>query len=380
MALLNVAFIGCGAVNFGGAEGPWNHSKRLELIQNIHFVAIMDVDISKANRVLETKLQGEAAAKYTECKIFSNLDDLFSQMKGRIDAVWVGVPPYVHGVLDEGRDLELRCIREGINVFMEKPISVYPVKDVSLYADAIEKETTGQGKPYFSVGYMFRYHPAIIQAKEILNSHSQPILMINARYNCAYSELDHPFWWNKKESGGPIVEQATHFCDLFRFFGGEVNLNSVTSKIIPAGDKGKIGYLSTVPDVVKEDKLPLDDRVPRVTVSHFYFKSGALGSLTHGITLHAKRYEASIDIWCDGLRILLEEPYSNELCRLRVRKGYTDTEELFAFPGADCYMEEDLAFVRAVLERNPALIASNYSDALQSYKLSWSITDSVQKE
>ena len=221
---LNVGFIGCGAVNFGGAEGPWDHSKRLEQIQNLQFVAIMDVDLSKAQQVLDSKLKGSKASKYTNCQVFSSLDVLLSKMKGLIDAVWIGVPPFVHGVLEKGKDIELRCIREGINVFVEKPISMYPVESVSLYADSIAIETIGDGKPILSVGYMFRYHPAVLKAKDFLNSHSQPILMINARYNCAYSELDHPFWWNKKLSGGPIVEQATHFCDLFRFFGGEVLL------------------------------------------------------------------------------------------------------------------------------------------------------------
>lgn len=379
MSSLRVAFIGSGAVNFGGAEGPWDHSKRLEQIPNIKVVAIMDVDLPKAKAVLEMKLKGLSSERYSDCKLFSSLDEMLAQLKGGIDAVWVGVPPFVHGTLDPGRDLELRCIREGINVFMEKPLSVFPIQAVADYADAISKETCGPEKPIMSVGYMFRYHPAVLKAREIIRSHEQPLLMINARYNCAYSELDHPFWWNKKTSGGPIVEQATHFCDLIRFLGGEVRLDSVTTKAVLPGVKGEIGYLSKVPPVVKEETLPLEDRPPRVTVSHFYFQSGAVGSLTHGLLLHAKRYEACIDLWGDGLRVTLEEPYFNDLCRLRVRKGYTDTEEVYTFPDADCYMGEDVAFIKAVTEKNPALIASPYSDALETYKFSWAITNSLQK-
>lgn len=34
-------------------------------------------------------------------------------------------------------------------------------------------------------------------------------------------------WWNKAVDCGPIVEQATHFCDLSRYFGGEVDLKTV---------------------------------------------------------------------------------------------------------------------------------------------------------
>ena len=45
-----------------------------------------------------------------------------------------------------------------------------------------------------------------------------------------------------------------------------------------------------------------------------------MGSLTHGVVLQGGRYEAAIDVWGDGLRLALEEPYVAE-CRLRVRIG-----------------------------------------------------------
>ena len=32
-SVVHVGFVGSGAVNFGGAEGPWDHSKRLQLLQ-----------------------------------------------------------------------------------------------------------------------------------------------------------------------------------------------------------------------------------------------------------------------------------------------------------------------------------------------------------
>ena len=45
-----------------------------------------------------------------------------------------------------------------------------------------------------------------------------------------------------------------------------------------------------------------------------------MGSLTHGVTLQGKSYEATIEIWADGLRMTLQEPYFPE-CTLRVRRG-----------------------------------------------------------
>jgi len=45
-----------------------------------------------------------------------------------------------------------------------------------------------------------------------------------------------------------------------------------------------------------------------------------VGTLTHGVALHGKKYETSIDVWGDGLRMALEDPYFPE-CKLRIRQG-----------------------------------------------------------
>ena len=50
------------------------------------------------------------------------------------------------------------------------------------------------------------------------------------------------------------------------------------------------------------------------------FDSGGLGSLVHGAVLQGRCYEANIVVWADGLRMALEDPYSDK-CTLRVRRG-----------------------------------------------------------
>ena len=102
---------------------------------------------------------------------------------------------------------------------MEKPVSVQPPEEFTAYVDAIRKLQEERGL-VVSVGYMFRYHPGVEKIRDLLQKFGRSPMIVNARYNCAYSELDHPFWWDKAKSGGPIVEQATHFCDLLRYFGG----------------------------------------------------------------------------------------------------------------------------------------------------------------
>lgn len=49
----------------------------------------------------------------------------------------------------------------------------------------------------------------------------------DCRYSCAYSTIKKRDWWDITVCGGPIVEQATHFVDLLRYFGGDIVQNSI---------------------------------------------------------------------------------------------------------------------------------------------------------
>lgn len=45
--------------------------------------------------------------------------------------------------------------------------------------------------------------------------------------SAAYEAIAKPAWWNKSIDMGPVIEQGTHFCDLSRYFGGDVEIDSV---------------------------------------------------------------------------------------------------------------------------------------------------------
>ena len=127
--------------------------------------------------------------------------------------------------------------------------------------------------------------------------------------------------YNKSQSGGPVVEQATHFCDILRYLCGEVNTESISALAIPANDSDQDpGYLSRMNPDLREDKNAKELRVPRMTAAHWKFDSGGIGNLTHAVALHGGRYETAINIWADGLRMELVDPYFPD-CTLRVRQG-----------------------------------------------------------
>lgn len=215
-----------------------------------------------------------------------------------------------------------------MHIFVEKPVSVLPPEQFQAYVEAVEN-VQKEKNLIVSVGYMFRYHPAIEQMKSILENYGRKVIGVNARYNCTYSASTHPFWWNKAHSGGPIVEQATHFCDLVRYFGGDVKMDTISAVAVPASDdEDSVGYLSAVQEVIKEKEIPPENRIPRFTNANWKFESGGIGSLMHGATLQGIKYEASFDIWADGLRLALEQPYFPE-CTLRVRQGQLSMFSMF---------------------------------------------------
>lgn len=57
------------------------------------------------------------------------------------------------------------------------------------------------------------------------------------------------------------VEQATHFVDLSRYFGGDAILDSVQAHSLESYEEA--GVLEKVP--IDEASIPENDRVPRVT-------------------------------------------------------------------------------------------------------------------
>ena len=64
-------------------------------------------------------------------------------------------------------------------------------------------------------------------------------------------------------SAGPIVEQGTHFCDLSRYFGGEVDISTVTAHSLEWDETA--GQLSK--QSIDESKITPDNRIPRVTAA-----------------------------------------------------------------------------------------------------------------
>ncbi len=223
-----------------------------------------------------------------------------------------------------------------------------------------------------------RYHAAILKMKELIADHGGQVMAFNGRYYNAYSEMDHAFWWDKQRSGGPIVEQATHFCDLARFLVGEVNMSSVRAECLRDRGPNTPGHLSSIPAGC-EETIALEKRIPRVTMATWRFESGAVGSLMHAVAMHGKVYDTYLEVLLDGLRLTLHQPYTPD-CRLLVRDGRSgsDVERAYSYGDDDPYERELRVFLDAVKSGQTQGIASPHDDAAQTYKFTWAIRNASE--
>jgi len=128
---------------------------------------------------------------------------------------------------------------------------------------------------------MLRYLKAVQMMKKIINDNQLTVMCTIARYACAYEAIAKPEWWDKSKrygriaefryllntsSAGPIIEQGTHFCDLSRYFGGEVDISTVEAHSLEWNENaGKLSKMK-----IDESIIPPENRIPRVTSATWF--------------------------------------------------------------------------------------------------------------
>ncbi|KAI0366655.1 hypothetical protein BV20DRAFT_971583 [Pilatotrama ljubarskyi] len=365
---VNVLLIGAGEINFGSVEGPWNHTLRLEKIlgPRLRVVGLVDLDESRAKAALDAKLNPPVGSAYTSCKLFPTVREAARSLLSEIPQIAiVGAPPFARGTDIPGRDLELQLTNAfpRCALFVEKPVSSGPEDACWRVADVLAKKGTLVG-----VGYMLRYLKAVQLIKKIIADNGLVVMGTNARYVMAYEWARKQAWWDKTRSGGPIIEQATHFCDLSRYFGGDVHLQSVVAHTVqPNEPPGKLSAKR-----FDEDVIPPDNRLPRLTSATWKYKGGAVGTLTHVIALHGNMYDTEFEVYADGYRFKLVDPYSTP--KLCIRRPGLAEEEVHIFNDDDPFHTELAAFIEVAEGRSTEeRLLSSYADAIKTYELTWAI-------
>jgi len=365
----NVVFIGAGNIMFGSDEGPWNHSIRFErkLGSRLKIVALVDPSLDRSASVLEIKRKTPVASAYNDTLTYPNIDDFVQNMKPEQapHAIVIGCPPAYRGSNEPGRDLELKLLKyfPGVALFVEKPVATGLAPKAFDVANNINEATI-----VCSVGYMLRYLAAVQKMKQIIAENNLTVMATTARYGCAYESIAKYNWWNKDIDCGPVVEQGTHFCDLSRYFGGDVDVSSVLAHSVEHYEAP--GKLSKIP--IDESKIAPEQRIPRATTATWKYANGAVGMLLHAVALHDTNYSCEFEVYCDGYQLRLIDPYNNPT--LYVRRPGNNLDEVHTFPEDDPFYSEVSNFID-VIEQGPqaSTILSSFEDACKSYEFSWAI-------
>jgi len=154
---------------------------------------------------------------------FNNLEDAFS-IKPNI--AFITNPTFLHV------ETALECVKRDVNLFIEKPISHSLEK-----LDELENEIKKR-KLFTYVAYNLRFHPVIINLKNIVNKGEKPIYF---RVKCS-SYL--PSWRPKqdyaksysakREAGGGVILDLSHEFDYINWLFGEIkNIDGYCDKISP---------------------------------------------------------------------------------------------------------------------------------------------------
>jgi predicted dehydrogenase len=235
------------------------HVANLARLDDAEVVAVCDVDEARAR-----KLAGDAAT-YTDWR------KLVASEKP--DALVVCVPPLAH------REVAVPALEQGIHVYLEKPVA-RGLADARAIVDA-----AARSKAVCAVGYQWRAVEVLDDLREALNG--QEIgLLIGISVGPTKSR---PWFLDRAQGGGNLLERASHTIDLERAVGGEVaTVKASASKVLLAQSQGERG--------------DIDD----AAVLILHFASGGLGAIQVAWTRDGLPGTYSLDVLGSSSALHLE--------------------------------------------------------------------------
>ncbi|CED84737.1 nad binding dehydrogenase [Phaffia rhodozyma] len=377
----NIVMVGAGNIMFGSDEGPWNHSFRLEhkLGPRLKVVALIDPSAARANDALQKKRDSFVKSAYEGTLVYSDVAAYSRAVQGgnvkKPHAVVIGSPPLYRGGPKPPQDLELQLLKNfpDVAMFVEKPVATGEPWEKSISGAKFIADTLVKRGNIVSVGYMLRYLRVVQEMKKILQDNNLTVMATIARYACAYEAIEKSDWWTKSISMGPVIEQGTHFCDLSRYFGGDVDISTVFAHSVEHNEAP--GVLSKIK--IDESKIPPHDRIPRVTTAAWKYESGAVGQFIHAVALQGQVYSCELEVFADGFQLRLVDPYNNPT--LYVRRPGDDHEEVHRFTDDDPFFSEVSNFIDAIEGGPEPSILSSYMDAAKTYELTWAIRNASER-
>lgn len=297
-----IGFIGTGLI-------ATSHLENLATMEGVEIAGLCDV--SQANL--------EKAQKRFGGRAYRDHGDMLVTEKP--DAVYVCIPPFAHA----GQELDV--LAAGAALFVEKPVTLDLEKGRRIAVEIERRHAVA------CCGYHWRYADGADRARETLKP--EQIVQVLGRWLGGIWMA--PWWKNKEQSGGQIVEQVTHLFDLSRYLAGEIS--EVTAYATSGQVRDVEGYT-------------LDD----ASVVNVRYASGAVGNFAQTCILSRG---LGADLTLIGRDLALQ--YTTNSLKV------TRPESIAEYPArAQALSLEDQAFVAAVRSGDSSGLRSTYHDALQT--------------
>ena len=309
MSRLRIACVGTGFI-------AGRHLGALASFPDVEVVAVADPAAERARETAERY----GARAYDDGLALLEQEDL--------DAVWLCVPPFAHGPLEQA------AVQRSLPFFVEKPLALDLDTAVSVAAGVREAGLLT------AVGYHWRYLDVVERAAAALAG--APVQLATGHW--LDSTPAAPWWSRRDGSGGQVVEQTTHLFDLVRLLVGEVEQVTAAEVTVPRA------------------ALAGAD-APTASTAVLTFASGAVGTLASTCVL-GWRHRVGLHLYAEGTAVeLLERGLGDHEVRLRTGDG-----EQVVSSDQDVIADEDRAFVDA-LHGETDRVRVPYEEALRTHAL-----------
>jgi len=182
-----------------GERANFAHYPSLAEMRDVEIAAICDLQEDRLNATAE-KYQVEE--RYSDFKLMLRKIDL--------EAVYIIMNPTL---LDP---LVTYCLRQGKNVFIEKPPGI-DLRETRKWAELAENKGCKT-----MVGFQRRFHPCVVEAKRTLEERGRILY-------CAASFHKYGEW---KERTNSLTYDVIHVIDLLRWIGGDIKrVHSLTGQL-----------------------------------------------------------------------------------------------------------------------------------------------------
>lgn len=286
-------------------------------------LAAVDVETTLVGHVSRSAERAREAASRWGGRPYTSVQDLLAGE--RVDAAWITVTPAAHGPAEEA------LIEAEVPFLVEKPLAADRETPERLAA-AIEARAL-----IVAVGYQWRAMDTIPWVRELLTE--TPPRMVRAAW---HGGTPPPAWWRREsQSGGQLVEQATHLFDVVRALVGELDIVAAAEDRRPRAAFPDLDVASASTVLVRAG--------PEATP----------GVITATCLLDGAETEAAVELSCDGRLVRITRS------GVTVDGGGVRTERRLR---TDPVEEQDRAFLTAVADGRRDGPYSTYGDALRTHR------------